>query len=679
VGRLRETNLLPWVLRIGMALLLLLAVHPEQSARIRISPADAPMGLPDWLTQGQLSIVEEAATRPFRWLLAAPKDPIAALNHTLDLSLLRTTVLLAQWFGIPVWQRTTVVLQHDAATTVTIRGATGTLAVPVGPQVRRYSFVLPYGFHPVQDHIEPLTTTRYDAYGFNGSTILTSPDDARPRIARWYRTEVQTYLPTVLTISLYGILVLLLVGAWVWSRWQPWWVEAAVALLCVSPWAVQQMIDAPVNIEPLLTIVGAILSWLVIERICGPLPALMRVVVTATSFGLTGMHAYATSYWMQGVDLAAIPNISAYVTYLGQMRMAMPIPLLSLEYLLVHSGLPGIYAIGYLTVLCRVAVVVGLVCALQEWWTTPRRIGVGALILALSVAGIGFVFRFYDRNVWMVYDALLGTSLVFLAQAVVRLDGTKKRFLVVGLLLAWLDSLRPFMMALVPLVLVWVVLTTRKLPGRASFSWLLLPLLGNLLWHGYHIVVLEQWSWSSHAGMNIARAWIPADALTAMRQAPTDMNSSGYLAASNALMAQTVQWIGAHPVAALQRAGALVWAMLSIPVEMSRLNDGGVYTVIPHQASWLVWGYRIVVGSMLLAQVLVVIRGFLPRAAAAFNWRHAEWLQALLVVLIVFISALSEYGEQARFVAAMVPALLSVSLQPALTLLRSMQNRRKTV
>jgi hypothetical protein len=92
-----------------------------------------------------------------------------------------------------------------------------------------------------------------------------------------------------------------------------------------------------------------------------------------------------------------------------------------------------------------------------------------------------------------------------------------------------------------------------------------------------------------------------------------------------------------------------------------------------------VWGYRIVVGSMLLAQVLVVIRGFLPRAAAAFNWRYAEWLQALLVVLIVFISALSEYGEQARFVAAMVPALLSVSLQPALTLLRSMQNRRKTV
>jgi hypothetical protein len=626
-----------------------------------------------------VSILEDSATRPFRWLVATPKDPIATLNRTLDISLLRASVELAQWLGVPVWQRTTFILQHDAATTVTVRGQTGMLAMPVGPLVRRYSFVQPAGFHPLQDHIEPLTTTRYDGYGFSGSTILTSPDDARPRIARWYGTEVQTYLTADIRGVLSGLLILPLFGVWLWSRRQAWWVEVAVAVLCLIPWGVQYVTAAPVTVEPFVTLLVAVLSWLVVERVCGPLPAVVRVLVTATALGLTGMHAYATSYWMQGVDLAAIPTVGAFVTYLGQMRMAMPIPLLSLEYVLVQAGLPGVYAIGYLTVLCRAAVVAGLVCALRGCWTTPRASIAGALILGVSVAGIGFVFRFYDRNVWMVYDALLGTSLVFLAQTLARLDGSRMRYVMVGIMLAWLDSLRPFMMILVPLVVAWVMLTTRRLPGRASFGWLLLPLLGNLIWHGYHIVVLEQWSWSSHAGMNIARAWIPADALTAMRQAPTDMNSSGYLAASNALTAQTVEWIVAHPVAAFQRAGALVWAMISIPVEMSRLNDGGVYTVITHPASGLVWGYRFLMGGALLAQLLVVARGYLYDGGVVANWRRADWVHALLVVLIVAISALSEYGEQARFVAAMVPALLCVSVHPVFAVVRSMQNQRKTV
>jgi hypothetical protein len=478
---------------------------------------------------------------------------------------------------------------------------------------------------------------------------------------------------------MYGLLIMPLLGAWVWSRRQPWWVELAVALLFLAPWLQGLLTPDRVSIEPVVTMGVAILSWLIVTRISGPLPPALRVVITATALGLTGMHAYATSYWMQGVDLAAIPSFAAFVSYVGRMRMAMPIPLLSMEYLLVHSGVPGVYAIGYLTILCRSAVVVGLVCALQEYWTTPRRIGAGACILLLCVAGIGFVFRFYDRNVWMVYDALLGTALVLLARALGQIDGTYKRFLLVGFLLAWLDSLRPFMMVLVPLVLGWVVLTTRTIPGRASYGWLLVPLLGNAVWHVYHIVVLDQWSWSSHAGMNIARAWIPAEALTAMRQAPADMNSSGYLAASNTLTAQTMAWIGTHPLEALQRAGHLLWAMVSIPVEMSRLNDGGVYTVISHPAPVLVWGYRVLMMSALVLQVLVIAAGVRRDAPGRARWHEARWLHALLVVLIVGLSALSEYGEQARFVAAMVPALVYGTFAPLWSLLHRMQSRWKIV
>lgn len=258
-----------------MLLCLLVLLHPDAAQRLSIQPNNEVATRRDWLLQGQVSILEDSATRPFRWLVATPKDPIATLNRTLDISLLRACVELAQWLGVPVWQRTTFILQHDAATTVTVRGQTGMLEMAVGPLVRRYSFVQPAGFHTLQDHIEPLTTTRYDGYGFSGSTILTSPDDARPRIARWYGTDLQTYLTADIRRVLSGLLILPLFGVWLWSLRLAWWVEVTVSVLCLTPWGVQYVTAAPVTVEPFVTLLVAVLSWLVVERVCGPLPAVV--------------------------------------------------------------------------------------------------------------------------------------------------------------------------------------------------------------------------------------------------------------------------------------------------------------------------------------------------------------------------------------------------------------------
>jgi hypothetical protein len=417
-----------------------------------------------------------------------------------------------------------------------------------------------------------------------------------------------------------------------------------------------------------------VLAWTVIRRFGDQHAAPTRVVVAAAAVGLQGMHAYAIAYWMQGVDLAAIPDIQAYLAYLGQMRMAMPIPLLSIEYLLVHSGIPGIYAIAYLTMLCRAVMLIGLVMALRDWWSTPRQVAVGAVLLGLAVVGLTFVFRFYDRNVWMVYDAWLGTSLVILVRVLERQVVTRAGLLLVGACLAWLDSLRPFMMPLVPLLVVWIVATTRHLPGRAAYVWLALPLLPNLLWHAYHMTVLGQWSWSSHAGMNVARAWIPEQALAAMRAAPADMNSAGYRDVSNALLSETKRWIVAYPGAALSQGLHLLWAMLTIPVEMRRLNDGGVYTIIEHPASVAVWAYRVLCAGALALHGWLMVRVLWRR-----DWRSVWWLHATVICAIVGISALTENGEQARFIAAMVPALLCLPFGLLVVAFRRMQNERKPV
>ena len=658
-----------------MMVLLLIVVNPTAGAHTIVSPTAPESGtLPDWLTQGQLSIVEDATTRPFQWLLENSKDPIAVLNRSLDVSLLRAQATLLQWLGVPVWQRTTIVLQHDEPTAVRVRGATLTWQFAVGTQVRRYSTVMPYGFHPAQDHIEPLTTARYDDFGISGSTVLTSPGDDRPRLARWYGMETQVLLQLWMRWLAVGWLLIPLAIAWWWSRMQAWWVEPAVGVVWIAPWLWGALNGTVANLEPILAVGVTVLAWTVIRRFGDLYTASTRVVFAAAAVGLQGMHAYATAYWMQGVDLAAIPDIQAYLAYLGQMRMAMPIPLLSIEYLLVHSGIPGIYAIGYLTMLCRAVVLIGLVLALRDWWSTPRHVVGGAVLLGLAIVGLTFVFRFYDRNVWMVYDAWLGTSLVILVRVLERQVWTRAGLLLVGACLAWLDSLRPFMMPLVPLLVVWIVATTRHLPGRVAYVWLVLPLLPNLLWHAYHITVLGQWSWSSHAGMNVARAWIPEQALAAMRAAPPDMNSAGYRDVSNALLTETKRWLIAYPGAALLQGLDLLGAMLSIPVEMRRLNDGGVYTVIEHHASVAVWAYRV-----LCAGALALHGWLMVRLLWRQDWRSVWWVHATLICAIVGVSALTENGEQARFIAAMVPALLCLPFGQLVAAFRRRQNERNPV
>jgi hypothetical protein len=129
------------------------------------------------------------------------------------------------------------------------------------------------------------------------------------------------------------------------------------------------------------------------------------------------------------------------------------------------------------------------------------------------------------------------------------------------------------------------------------------------------------------------------------------MNSREYVALSNMLVAQSIDWILSNPWLAIQRGLVLLGAMIVIPVEMSRLNDGGLYTVITREIPWYVYGYRALMIAGIIGQLVVLIRHLRQR-----RWSVAWW-NAFFVLSIIGISAVTEYGEQARFIAAMAALL----------------------
>jgi hypothetical protein len=117
------------------------------------------------------------------------------------------------------------------------------------------------------------------------------------------------------------------------------------------------------------------------------------------------------------------------------------------------------------------------------------------------------------------------------------------------------------------------------------------------------------------------------------------------------LVSQSIEWILRHPWLAIQRGVTLLGAMVIIPVEMSRLNDGGIYTVITREIPWYVYGYRGLMLMGIIGQLVVLIQHIRQR-----RWAVAWW-NAFFVIAIIGISAVTEYGEQARFIAAMAALL----------------------
>ena len=174
------------------------------------------------------------------------------------------------------------------------------------------------------------------------------------------------------------------------------------------------------------------------------------------------------------------------------------------------------------------------------------------------------------------------------------------------------------------------------------------------MWHGYHIFVLEQWSWSNYSGFNIARAWLPDAYAAAVRGLPPDMQHPLWGERSNALTRSVFNWITAYPTLALERAFELLWQMVQIPVMFSRFNDAGGTYEVTRVLPWYIVPFRLTVAALIVIQLTTVVLMLRQRCE---GW-WVQVVERVIWITIFCLTALSETGEQARFVASFIPIML---------------------
>lgn len=619
--------------------------------RITIAPSDDNAIQQDWIHLNETSILEDATRRPYRWLVDQPKDAFRFINTRVNHSLTHMSVVLSDTFGHTSFWIIQSTLQNDTPTTIRINGVTGDVSSALSPNIRHYQWLVPYAYVPSQDHLIPLTNQQFTQYGFEASQPTSSTEDQRVRLARWYGTTYQR-ITAVDGYIMSGIVLLALwIVLWAVYRHNLRW-YLIISGVTIGLWGVEWIRGDVLTLEPLMTLIVSTISWQLGRWVQPQLSLRIHIPIIISAISFQGVYGYATAYWMQGVDLTSFSSWAEFWTYIAGMRMAMPIPLLTVEYALTWMHIPGLWSIGYLAVLLRIGMIVGVIWALAPWLHSTTRHQIGASIIMIGLlAGSAFVFRYDDRNVWMVYDALFAAPLIWLWRMLQRTTWQPITLMGMGFVIVWLDALRPFMLPFTPLLVGIVAWHIWRTAGRNALPYLLAPLIITLGWHAYHIIALGQVSWSSHTGFNIARAWLPALAMQTMAQSLPDMNSREYVALSTMLVTQSIDWILNNPWLAVQRGVGLLGAMLVIPVEMARLNDGGVYTVIPREIPWYVFGYRGLMMIGIIMQLILLVRHMVQR-----RWSIAWW-NAVFVLAIIGISALTEYGEQARFIAAMAALL----------------------
>ena len=410
-------------------------------------------------------------------------------------------------------------------------------------------------------------------------------------------------------------------------------------------------------------------TWL--TRYRSPLYALLSgAFVLWAYFRVTDFAATAqpATIWMRIFSYQDFDTWGEIWTYLRDLRTGIP-PVLSFLELASYKLFGGFNWL--VKSVYRYSIILMLLLPLLLTAGRWRHL---LLTLGMAIILLASILYIHPGNP-QLYDVLLPTFLLLFLVCLrgsLRPGWPRRLSLALtglsGFFLSMAELARPFMIAVVPLLLLFAAYHYWQAGLRRRFLLFLLPVfLFSGLWHLKLLVFNDgQVVWSNHGGTNLFRAWIPlvdqdvmnpqlqpeAPPLNDFGWALDNINTQVHAENSRVRSQAVITGIKAQPAAALD----LLWQKTLIFTQPRT----DMYAHNPQQPV-LVW-YRLLVRGLFIILGLMLpvalVRG-LRRWRYFFTWELAG---LFLAFFLSFMPIIGEEGEEARFLVAVLPFLLWVGL-----------------
>ena len=596
----------------------------------------------------------------FRWIIKKTPEIYTNLTNVMATPLTQTVMSIYDNIGVSTFGKFEIFLYSEDNQQISMTGQDQQFVFNLIPGKRKYSllvagtYLIPYGRWP-------MSSAHYQNYGISSDTL----GNKYPSINVIYRGSAMQHFATsnMIAIVLFLACIPYLIALGVSSTLHKW-LPIGLYLIWVWRWVYEYIFNLPFSSEPVLYAIVAgvsiiILQWMVRASLIKPLTNMSVIVVALMSTMFYQFNVLPVSLWMEGVKFDTIPHLTDFVQFLGNLRVPMPIPLVSMEYLLYQIHNPLLFDLGYLTILPRIFLIVALYFAtdeLDELFPYSDIVRMGILLsFAASIPKI--VLLNNQQNGILMYDSIIGISIVLFLKLSTKQILTPYEVLLLSFGIVLADMMRPFMMVITPIIVVWIGFSIYRSKSRSSLYLFLSPLLILLLWHGYHIFALEQLTWSNYSGYNLARAWHPeamagrpwdASALT------TSINDEQRSRNSAFVLHKVLEWVRTNPLDALLRMPWLIWQTYKVPIAISRIRITGEIELIENILRWDSAIYTFLYRAVMFTSLWGMIIGFLRY----FYTKKTILMIPFIVILIVSIVALTENGEQSRFLLSLAPAVL---------------------
>lgn len=385
-----------------------------------------------------------------------------------------------------------------------------------------------------------------------------------------------------------------------------------------------------------------------------PWIAAILVVAAIGAWLVRDAVGLSTVAWMNIYHVEDFADAPAILDFFADLRIAIPPVLAAIEFL-NHQVAGGT---AWVTVhLYRACLVGGYVLAIAFTYPSHGRL---ALSTGLSVLFLWATTLIHPAGP-NVYDAVYPVLILTFLLALRFANRSAVLALVAGTALALAELTRPFVLVLLPLFVLAGLLRAGSRPRLVAFLLPVMLLSGG--WHLHQYFSHGQVIWSNHGGFNLQRAWpmvaTPplAPETTPARIAPdrlVNFNTPEHAENSRRMQRAILDHILANPGASAVHAVERVAQVVAGEVRLhGEVPDGpaiaAYQAIVKFPALWM------------FAASAVLILGFLRRPAnLAKILADPGNLLILSTAATLVIVALTEAGEEARFMIALLPFLASV-------------------